>query len=177
LKVLSSPLRHASMSPATISRPSSGCTPFFCRKAAKNQAIYLACILSLAACSLFTESSEAPDGVYAMSKLGDSLLPVHLSELPDPNGQPSGCWYTLTEGSLQLISSERWFGYSLLYRNSCTAEVLESTGASGSFARHGSALTFTISAQDGDVSFPGIYTGNVLIVQRSPQFTYTFERP
>lgn len=121
-------------------------------------------------------SPTGPDlsGHLALFRFGDVPLPAPIDEIPNRNGQPSGCWNTLTQGSLDLSRDQGAFGYDTIYRDSCDGHILSVVSASGTFRQTGKDLTFRIAGQNGDVTFPGIIIADTIVITRAPGYVYSF---
>ncbi len=133
--------------------------------------------VAIPGCSLFSEQTSLAVGSYALFKFGSGALPTKIFELPTQDGQPSGCWYTLTEGTLQLSSgADHRFEYTLVYRDSCDGRVLWTTNESGEFVQDGSTLTFTVTGVDSTVSFRGTVSGETVSVERGVGYSYSFRK-
>src|SRR5689334_11032866 len=126
----------------------------------------MVCVLSVAACGLFTSPSVEVAGRFVLFKRNSDSLPAKIVELPnsieDPT--PSGCWYTLTEGEFGIIGADHTFGYFVTYRNSCGWYVLYSGGTSGHYVQSGSMVQFQPPA--GTAEFVGHIIVDTLVVIR-----------
>jgi hypothetical protein len=121
-------------------------------------------------------SPTEPDlsGNLVLFRFGSLPLPVQIDELPNGNGQPSGCWNTLTQGSLNLSRDQGAFSYDTFYRDSCDGHILSVVSASGTFTQTGRDLLFRISGQNGDVTFPGTIVADTIVMTRAPGYLYAF---
>jgi len=129
-------------------------------------------------CDLFTEPDAGLDGNYPLVGFGADALPAKIFELPTRDGQPTACWYSLTEGSLQLDTRVgQQFEYTLMYRDSCDGQLLSTTNVSGTFTIANNDLVFVTSGGGGSlVTFPGRVRSDTVVVDRSLGFTYYFKK-
>jgi len=136
----------------------------------------VAVLASSLATACFLTGPSSPVGSYRLVKFGVDAIPVQLFELPDEHGQPTGCWYALTEGTLHLESAPAHFSYELIYRNSCTNAVLFDNVVEGHYEGDGEELTFFVNATDGGISFPVEWHDDRLIVREDASHVYTFKK-
>jgi hypothetical protein len=131
---------------------------------------------SLAAVScLFTGPTEL-GRTYRLVRFGVDPVPVKLFEIPGGGGQSTGCWYTLTDGDLELTESSARFHYELTYRDSCNNSVLFTNIVEGTYERDGDTLTFVIPAQNTELRYQVEIRDDLLIVREDPSHVYTFSR-
>lgn len=129
--------------------------------------VTLSLILGAAACS--GEAGQGPSatvpisGTFALFRNGGTLIPAPIAELPDHNQNPSGCWYSLTEGSLVLTAETGLFSYLLTYRNSCDDRLLGTTAVSGRYRQVGATLQFATRGVRLDFIRPGRPVENCFI--------------
>jgi hypothetical protein len=130
----------------------------------------------LASCFLPTESAFST-GHYALVRFGVDPIPVQLYELPSRQGQPTGCWYTLTDGFMELAKTPNTtFAYTNTYRNSCDGSVLFVESANGAVAQIGDSLSFTVTGVNNSFSFPGRLRQDTVIVVLDASHIYYFKR-
>jgi hypothetical protein len=131
---------------------------------------------SLAGLSCFLTGPSQLAGNYRLVKFGVDAIPVRLFEIPGRDGQSTGCWYTLTEGTLRLTEAPDSFHYELTYRNSCDNTVLFTNVVEGTWIRTGDGLTFVIPAQDTELRFSVESNDDRLVLRPDPSHVYTFVR-
>lgn len=128
----------------------------------------------IAACSLST-SSPSIEGEYRLFRLGSLPIPTKITQLPvspeDPS--PSGCWYTLSEGTFEIVVDNQTFEYLRVYRNSCTGGVLATIGFPGSYQQVADSLIFTYVPGSVPRTFSGrVARGLLTVFQDSDTFYY-----
>lgn len=122
-------------------------------------------------------ASDAPvDGEFKLVAFGGVPVPVWLDEMPTRSGQPSGCYFTLSDGELAMDGSRGAFVYDVRYRDSCTGALLSSTSADGSYTASGAVLTFRITGANGTITFGGTVASDTVIIRRNPDYIYYFKR-
>jgi hypothetical protein len=133
----------------------------------------LSLILGAAACSGEAGQSHSDtvpiSGRFVLFRYGGTPIPAPIAELPDHSQNPSGCWYSLTEGSLILTAETGLFNYVLTYRSSCDDRLLGTTAVAGRFHQVGPTLLFAIRGQTDSIRFNGaVHSDTVLIQWDSP---------
>ncbi len=131
--------------------------------------VILSLILGAAACS--GEAGQSPSdtvpvsGTFALFRYGETPIPAPIAELPDHNRNPSGCWFSLTEGNLVLTRETGLFSYLLTYRNSCDDRLLGTTAVSGRYQQFGATLLFAIPGQADSIRFSGAALSDTVLIQ------------
>lgn len=131
--------------------------------------VILSLILGAGACS--GEAGQSPSdtvpvsGTFALFRYGGTPIPAPIAELPDHNRNPSGCWYSLTEGNLVLTRETGLFSYLLTYRNSCDDRLLGTTAVSGRYRQVGATLLFTKAGQTDSIRSNGAVLSDTVLIQ------------
>jgi hypothetical protein len=141
----------------------------FCSKGGRaSVATYLFVVLA-ATCSPSTDPDPAASGVFVLTMYESpafprQALPVPIDPLFTREGQPTGCWRTLSNGALELSTIEPGsFSYYVVYRNSCSDGVLSAGGLAGHFVQKGTALTFTPVGSNN--TFSGQLVADTVVVE------------
>lgn len=118
------------------------------------------------ACSNPAEPVAVVDGIYGLVRYGSGSLPALIFELPDRSGNPTDCWYTLSEGTLSVSVLGGNFSYTRIYRASCDGRVMGTTTVYGQISQSGSTLIFHTPGEGGDHPFSGSVTGNTVTLHQ-----------
>jgi hypothetical protein len=141
-----------------------------------NSVLVIANAVCVASCFLTTDSSFAA-GQYNLVRFGVDPIPVQLFELPPHQGQPTGCWYTLTDGTMELgRSPNATFAYNNTYRNSCDGAVLFVESANGTVTQVRDSLAFTITGAGNPFTFPGRVRKDTVIAEVDVSHIYFYKR-
>jgi hypothetical protein len=129
------------------------------------QASILALVLS---CSGSPADLDIEAGDYRLVAYAGSPIPVRLHELPDRQGQPTGCWLQVSGGDLKVSSAPSAFTFTVHRTNSCTGTTLSETRLTGHIDRAGGRIVFVAPHAEGELRFPVEYTiGRDVVVDYS----------
>lgn len=124
-------------------------------------------------------SSTGPDsgidGTFKLSRFNDLPVPANMFQLPDINGQPTNCWKAVSEGTLTLTVTTLAFVYTVVFRNSCNQQVLESDRVEGRFEISGNDVTLFVvdgTVPGGERTITTTHVGNVIGIHPSSDTYY-----
>jgi hypothetical protein len=113
-------------------------------------------------------------GDYLLIAYAGSPLPVQLRQLPDRQGQPTGCWMQVSGGDLKVFNARREFTFSVRRTDSCTGTTLNETILGGHIDRTGGGIVFVVPHAEGELRFPVEYTSGreVMVDYSGTTLTY-----